>query len=272
MDRFDPIDHLHKVVAWTKDFLKDTEDKPIIIGISGGKDSTITTATLIEAVGRERIRGIMLPNGDQKDIHDAYSVCKYFDIKHDVINISNMYQAMLQSITLNSEGIADSGHFNRVVTTNAPCRCRMVMLYTIANQLHGRVANTCNMSESYVGYDTKFGDQCGDFGIYQDYTATEEIMIGRAMRVPENYLAKTPDDGMCGQSDEERWGFTYAYLDDWLRSGRPIINSTDMKIAYMHKCAEHKLDCVKIPHPEYRPEGSHYLDDVFIGNFTGVEM
>lgn len=247
-----------RCVLWARKYLEGTEGKPIVIGMSGGKDSTITAAALAEAVGPHRVLGVRLPNGKQNDIDVAKEVCDFLEIQSIEVNIFPMYQAMLRSIK-DSAANFNNNPFNSVVTSNAPCRCRTNMLYVIANQLHGRVANTCNLSESFVGYDTKWGDQCGDFNLFQDYTATEVKQMGYALGVSAKYIEKAPDDGMCGLTDEDRWGFTYAYLDAWLRRGGKCENETDRKILQMHLAALHKIMAVNLPHPHYEPDGSHYL-------------
>lgn len=257
MQNFNAVQQRDMIINWAKNNLSDYDEKPIVIGISGGKDSTITAAMLVEIFGKDRIFGVRLPNGNQHDIDIAREVCEYLGIQSVEIDIGNTYQMMLYDIRKKLK----FGNFNQTVLTNAPCRVRTVMLYTIANQYHGRVANTCNLSESFVGYDTKFGDQCGDFGLFQDYTATEEKSIGYSLGLPEKFIEKAPDDGMCGQTDEDRWGFKYMYLDNWIRSGGNIITDTDKKIVEMHKNAMHKIKAITLPHPIYRPEGSHYLTE-----------
>lgn len=258
MKKFNAEEQVKRVIDWAKDFLKDTGDKPIVIGISGGKDSTITAAALCKVVGPDRILGVRLPHGVQKDIDISRMVCANLGIDSIEVNIAGMYNYMLHEITQSDKRFS-TGKYNDVVTSNAPCRCRTVVLYTIANQFHGRVVNTCNLSESFVGYDTKFGDQCGDFNLFQDYTATEVKEIGYVLGVNPNFIEKIPDDGMCGQYDEERWGFTYLYLDSWIRGGGKIETETDAKIVSMHQKALHKIKAVTLPHPKYYPAGSHTL-------------
>lgn len=255
---FNPDYEAARVIKWARAFLDGTNGKPLVIGISGGKDSTITAAALAEAVGPHRVLGVLLPNGNQKDISVARDVCKFLEIQSVELDIHPMYSAMLRMAEQRVPNLKNEP-FNTVVTSNAPCRCRTVMLYLLANQFHGRVVNTCNMSESFVGYDTKWGDQCGDFNLFQDYTASEVKQMGYSLGVRPDFIEKAPDDGMCGQTDEDRWGFTYAYLDAWLRRGGKCENETDKKILTMHLAAMHKLTCVRLPHPIYAPEGSHSL-------------
>lgn len=255
---FNPDKEAAKVIMWARSFLEGTEGKPLVIGISGGKDSTITAAALCEAVGPHRLLGVLLPNGNQRDIEVSRDVCKFLQIQSVELNIGPMYKGMIDMMKARVPNLKKE-QINSVVETNAPCRCRTVMLYSLANQFHGRVVNTCNMSESFVGYDTKWGDQCGDFNLFQDYTASEVKQMGYSLGVRPDFIQKPPDDGMCGQTDEERWGFSYDYLDAWLRRGGKCENETDKKILEMHIAAAHKLFAVQLPHPIYQPEGSHAL-------------
>ena len=259
MSKFNADIEAAKVIRWAQDFLAGTDGKPLVIGISGGKDSTITAAALCEAVGPKRVLGVLLPNGTQKDIDVSRGVCEHLGIQSIEVNIRDMYWGLMTSIQQSSKVDFRRLFDEPIVTTNAPCRCRTVALYTIANYFHGRVVNTCNMSESFVGYDTKFGDQCGDFGLFQEYTVDEVKRMGYSLGVKPEYIEKAPDDGMCGQTDEERFGFSYSYLDAWLRRGGGCENETDKAILTMHLGAIHKIAAVQIPHPEYRPEGSHSL-------------
>lgn len=259
MNKFNADLECAKIIKWAQDYLQGTEGKPLVIGISGGKDSTITAAALCEAVGCNRVLGVLMPNGTQKDIETSRGVCQHLGIQSIEVNVRDMYNGLLGSIIKSSRQDFARITTDPIVTSNAPCRCRTVALYTIANYFHGRVVNTCNMSESFVGYDTKFGDQCGDFGLFQDYTVSEVKQMGYSLGVLSDYIEKAPDDGMCGQTDEDRFGFSYAYLDAWLRRGGGCENETDKKILQMHLGAIHKIASVVIPHPLYLPEGSHPL-------------
>lgn len=255
---FEVIAQTNRVYDWAQDFLQSHIGKPLVIGISGGKDSTIATALLCQVVGKRRVLGVLMPNAVQPDIDVSKKVCKFFGIQSIECDIGPMYRAMLQTVKTSARNFYTE-NFNEVVTTNAPARCRMSMLYTIANQLGGRVVNTCNLSESFVGWDTKFGDQCGDFGLFTDYTVSEVKKIGYELGVPAEFIEKAPDDGMCGKTDEEKFGFSYDYLDAWIRRGGRCENETDKKIITMHLKALHKIPTVSFPHPKYLPDGSHSL-------------
>lgn len=258
---FNPGFEFGAIMSWVKRYLEDSPSAPLVIGISGGKDSAITAAALVEAVGSHRILGVLMPNGYQTDIDVAREVCEFLKISSIEVNINTSMNALFSAIKASSPDRWFSDNFNFVVNTNAPARMRMGALYIIANQIHGRVVNTCNMSESFVGYDTKFGDQCGDFGLFQEYTCSEVKEIGRILGVPDKFVDKAPDDGMCGVSDENRWGFTYDFLDHWIRTGGGCTNDKEAKILMMHIKALHKLEAVRIPHPCYArvPEESHLL-------------
>ena len=256
--KFNAKKELNRIISWGENFLAGTEGKPIIVGISGGKDSTITAAALCEIVGVHRVLGVRLPQDRQYDIATSRAVCEHLGIQSIEINIGPAYRALLLNIKHSADNFLKSP-FNSVVTTNTPARMRMTALYAVANQLHGRVANTCNLSESFVGWDTKWGDQCGDFGLFQDYTATEVKAIGRELGIDNKFIDKAPEDGMCGKTDEEKWGFSYDYLDAWIRRGGGYENETDKRILEMHVAALHKLTAIQLPHPEYSPAGSHSL-------------
>lgn len=244
------------VVDWIRNYM-DTEgsDAPIVIGISGGKDSAAVAAASVAAVGSNRVIGVLLPMGTQKDIQVAEDCCRFLKIRRMTYNIGSLYNDSWNR--LRATGFKDFLKPNDVVRFNHPSRIRMTILYEIANQIGGRVANTCNMSETYVGYDTKWGDQCGDFSPFQNYTASELIQIGIALGMPEKAMKKPPEDGMCGQTDEDRWGFSYEILDSYLRGGE-IDPEIAAKIERMHARAKHKLT-IAIPSCPYFPEGSRSL-------------
>lgn len=270
MKTFDANTEAARLVQWVRDYFANGEDvRRCVIGISGGKDSTITAALFVQALGADHVIGVRLPNCVQDDLDVARDVCDYLGIQSLEVDIWPAYNAVTEDIdiALPNYNLAQV----KAVTTNLPCRLRTLYLYTIANLFHGRVVNTCNMSESYVGWDTKFGDQCGDINIFQDYTASEVKSIGYALNVPERFIEKAPADGMQGQTDEECWGFTYAALDAYLR-GDDIADNIAAMIAERHQSAQHKIQAVYVPHPHYAPEGSRSLhDEVVITETTTIK-
>lgn len=236
-----------RIKKWLLAYLEknSSPDCPIIIGLSGGKDSTITAAMCKEILGAERILGVSMPDAGQTNVA-AKEIVKILGIGLKTVPISKATESLL---------IPDS---NTTVRWNLAPRIRMATLYMFANQLGGRVANTCNMSESYVGYDTRWGDQCGDFSLFQNYTATEVKKFGYFLRVPEKFVEVPPSDGLCGMTDEERWGFTYAELDRYLR-GETVQGKVEDKIKEMHRKAMYKILSIDLPAVPYKPKYSKDL-------------
>ncbi len=216
---------------------------PAVIGISGGKDSTIAAALCVKALGKDRVIGVLMPNGEQKDIDDARRVCNFLNIRYTIVNIKKAYDSLLESIT-------DDGQFDAykpVVTQNIPPRLRMTTLYAVAASVGGRVCNTSNYSEAYVGYCTKWGDNVGDFAVLTPYTVTEVLEIGDALGLPYDLVHKAPADGLSGKTDEDNLGFTYAELDDFIR-GDFVPSKKRIKMVNLHNNAAHKG--VNIPNPQ----------------------
>lgn len=203
---------LDKMMLWIRDyFVENGPNAKAVIGISGGKDSTVCAALLCRALGPENVVTVMMPNGYQHDIDIAYEVVNYLRIPESnryVIDIKPMCDAF-------SESLGDI-YKESAVYSNLPARVRMTTLYAIAAHVHGRVCNTCNKSEDFVGYSTKFGDAAGDFSLLKNYTVREVKIIGEALDIPSKFLEKTPEDGLCGKTDEENLGFSYDDLDDFI--------------------------------------------------------
>ena len=183
-----------------------------IIGVSGGKDSTITAALLCEAVGKDRVIGVLMPNGTQKDISDSYRVCEYLGIRNIEINIQLPYDGITAAISKHVP-VSQQTKFN------LPPRLRMTTLFAVAQSYNGVVINTGNESEYVLGWFTFGSDLCGSYAPILDYTCTEVIEIGKALGLPEDLVCKTPSDGLCGSSDEEKFGFSYADCDLFIRTG-----------------------------------------------------
>ena len=234
------------IIRWIKDWFKD-KSGPAVLGISGGKDSTVCAALLAEALGPDRVIGVMMPNGEQKDISDSEKVIKTLGIKRVLINIGSVYEALAQQFL--ADGFANVKE-KPLFTTNTPARLRMVTLYGVAAMLNGFVCNTCNRSEDYVGYSTKYGDAAGDFTLLNCLTKTEVVELGDYMNLPSDLVHKTPSDGMCGKSDEDNMGFTYDELDDYLLTLRKPKNPEVFeKIQKMHNHPNTKLKLIPMPSP-----------------------
>ena len=204
-----------------------------VIGISGGKDSTVCAGLLVKALGKDRVIGVLMPNGAQADINDSYKVCEVLGINKYVINIDQAYRHILRAIGFNLIDVS------RQTEENLPPRLRMSVLYAVSQSVNGRVCNTCNLSEDWVGYSTRYGDSVGDFSPLSNYTVTEVKEIGHYLGLPSELVDKTPIDGLCGKSDEENLGFTYAELDQYIRNGilpspkiKKIIDDRHVKNAF----------------------------------------
>lgn len=233
----DPKKTKDEIVQWIRNYFRDNgPGRSAVIGISGGKDSTIAAALCVEALGKESVIGVLMPNGIQSDIQDSYKVVESLGINYHVVNIGDTVFALtgqLKSII----------HVSEQTRVNMPARIRMTTLYAIAQSLPngGRVVNTCNRSEDFVGYSTKFGDSAGDFSPLANLMVHEVIQIGHELPIPVELVDKTPSDGLCGKTDEDNLGFTYAQLDDYITHGTCGIMSIDNKIEVMHRQNLHKL-------------------------------
>ena len=200
-------------VAWIRDFFeKNGKDCTAVVGISGGKDSSVAAALCVEALGADRVIGVLMPQGEQHDIDMAYLLVNHLGIKHYVVNIKEAVEALTASLPSELELTAQSRQ-------NLPPRIRMSTLYAVSQSCNGRVCNTCNLSEDWVGYSTRYGDSVGDFSPMSHLTVTEVKQIGHVLGLPAELVEKTPIDGLCGKSDEENLGFTYAELDVYIRTG-----------------------------------------------------
>ena len=238
-----------KVIEWIKQYFKDNgKDCNAIIGISGGCDSSVTAALLVKALGKDRVIGVLMPNGNQYDIDCSYQLVKFLDIKHYVININKPYLELTNEIDTKLK--IDSKSYD-IYRTNTPSRLRMATLYGISGLFNGRVANTCNLSEDYVGYSTKFGDSAGDFSPISNFTKTEVRELGEELGLPKNLVYKVPEDGMSFKSDEEKLGFTYEVLDKYIRTGEIDDLKIKEKIDKMHLANLHKIQLM----PSYKKDG-----------------
>lgn len=202
------------IVAWIQDwFASNGNGCNAIIGISGGKDSSVAAALCVRALGKERVYGVLMPNGEQADIDMSRLLVQYLGIDHCVINIQEGYRGLLGAVK------AELGEVSRDTQINLAPRIRMAALYAVAQSKNGRVVNTCNLSEDWVGYSTRYGDSAGDFSPLSMLCVREVKAIGRELGLPEVLIEKVPIDGLCGQTDEEKLGFTYAALDAYIRDG-----------------------------------------------------
>lgn len=220
---FDAQFHKQRIVTWIREWF-DTNGPGCnaVLGVSGGKDSSVAAALCVEALGADRVIGVMMPNGVQHDIADSVRVCETLGIKYITINIEDAVKAVLSQMDAMyipaRDGYED---FNITPQTmqNLPPRIRMSTLYAVSQSFNGRVVNTCNLSETMIGWETRWGDAVGDFAPLADLTASEVIQVGLLCDLPMDLVIKKPADGLCGKTDEDAFGFTYSVLDTLLRTG-----------------------------------------------------
>ncbi len=235
------------VVNWIgKWFEANGKDCKAVIGLSGGKDSSVVAALCTEALGKDRVLGVMMPNGEQFDIDVSHKLAEHLGIDSVVVNIKDAYDGVVGELKKHFET------FEGQAKVNLPPRLRMAVLYAVSQSVNGRVANTCNLSEDWVGYSTRYGDMAGDFSPLSKFTVQEVKAIGRALNLPDIFVDKVPIDGLCGLTDEDNLGFSYAVLDKYIREGVCEDEEIRKKIDRMHEMNLFKLEMM--PAFEYKPE------------------
>ena len=223
------------IIKWIQDYFKKNGNNCCaVIGISGGKDSSIVAALCAQALGKDRVYGVLMPNGKQHDIDISRELVSHLGIKHFTIDIKDSVEALLASIE--KTGLSA----NKQAVINTPARIRMTTLYAVSAIVNGRVANTCNLSEGWVGYSTKYGDHAGDFSPMSQLTVTEVKEVGRALGLPSMFIDKDPEDGLSGLTDEENLGFPYDVIDMYIRKG--VCENMDIRdeIDRLHMINMHK--------------------------------
>ncbi|MBE7021852.1 MAG: NAD(+) synthase [Ruminococcaceae bacterium] len=231
-------------VEWIRDFFEQNgKDCNAVVGISGGKDSSVVAALCVEALGRDRVIGVLMPCGEQPDIDCAQLLVKHLGIKSYTVNVKDAVEGVLNHLPKELVVATQT-------RTNLPPRIRMATLYAVSQSCNGRVANTCNLSEDWVGYSTRYGDAAGDFSPLSNLTVAEIKQIGRLCGLPEVLVEKTPIDGLCGKTDEDNLGFTYAVLDRYIREGIIEDAETKKRIDALHERNLFKLQLM----PSFKPE------------------
>ena len=231
-------------VQWIRDFFEENgKGCNAVVGISGGKDSSVAAALCVEALGKDRVIGVLMPCGQQHDIDMAQLLVDHLGIRPYIINIKDTVEGLKNSMPKDLE-------LSNQSIVNLPPRIRMSTLYAISQSCNGRVCNTCNLSEDWVGYSTRYGDAAGDFSPMSFLTVAEVKQIGRELGLPDVLVDKVPIDGLCGKTDEENLGFTYAELDRYIREG--IIDDPEKKAIIDRK---HEMNLFKLQFmPCFKPE------------------
>ncbi|WP_026624345.1 NAD(+) synthase [Eggerthia catenaformis] len=235
-----------EIILWIRNYFKENGPEcTAVIGISGGKDSSVAAALMKEALGKERVLGILMPNGIQKDIEDSRSLVRTLDIPYIECNINEAFLGMQHMLESNDK-LKEITHLDTLsddARINLPPRLRMTTLYAVAQMLPhgGRIVNTCNRSEDYVGYSTKYGDAAGDFSPLSDLLVHEVLQLGEILRLPDYLVHKVPSDGLSNQSDEDKLGFTYQTLDHYILTGECEDEQTKKRIDHLHTINLHKL-------------------------------
>jgi len=233
---FDAKKATQLVVNWIRDwFSKNGQNCNAVVGISGGKDSSVVAALCVEALGKDRVIGVLMPCGVQHDIDMAKLLVSHLGIKSYEINIKDTRDAIIKELE-------DKVEISEMTKINLSPRLRMSTLYALSQSVNGRVANTCNLSEDYVGYSTRYGDSVGDFSPLSRFTVQEVKEIGRILGLPDVLVDKVPIDGLCSKTDEDNLGFTYAVLDKYIRTGICEDKEIKEKIDKKHKANLFKLE------------------------------
>ena len=236
------INKINVCIDYIKRFFKESNGEKAVIGISGGKDSTVAAALCVQALGKENVIGVLMPNGEQKDIKDAERVCEYLNIKNYKIDIKDAFFGILSKLTLAG---FNNGAFSKQSLINLAPRLRMATLYTIAQSVNGRVINTTNACERFVGYGTLFGDTVGDLALLKNLTVSEIYEIGDALGLPYDLVHKTPADGLTGKSDEEVLGVSYEDIEKYLKAERKSYLLKDEGYAFYQMKDEMNIDTFK---------------------------
>ncbi len=238
---FDAARVRDQIVEWIREWF-DANGRGCcaVLGISGGKDSSVVAALCARALGPERVVGVLMPNGEQFDIDVSRALVEHLGIRSVVINIHDAFGGMMGQLQ------AALGEVSSQTVQNLPPRLRMAAVYAVSQSVNGRVANTCNLSEDWVGYSTRYGDSVGDFSPLSRLTVQEVKAVGRALGLPDRFVEKVPIDGLCGRTDEDNLGFSYAALDRYIRSGEIDDEAAREKIDRLHRINAFKLELMPV--------------------------
>lgn len=248
---FDPVEARDMIVTGIHKIARQGNFQKVVVGISGGKDSTITAALCSRALGKENVFGVLLPDGNQDDIEDSYWACDALGIQHITINIGDIHKEVLSAFDMGS----------KEADINVPPRIRMTVLRYITQMLGARLAGTGNLSEMTVGYCTKDGDTSCDFSVLGGLTSVEVVQVGLAMdEIPRELVLKTPSDGLSGMSDEEKLGVSYEDIHKYIRGLEGVPPEATKKIQELQKKSVHKRSFPKVA---YHVDSYNWEDEPF---------
>ena len=240
---FDALKVKNQCVAWIRDFFAENgPDCNAVLGISGGKDSSVAAALCVEALGADRVVGVLMPCGEQADIDCSLKLVNHLGIRHYIVNIRDAVEGIKAAVPADLPLSAQS-------ITNLPPRIRMATVYAVSQSVNGRVCNTCNLSEDWVGYSNRYGDSVGDFSPLSRLTVAEVKEIGHLLGLPYDLVEKVPIDGLCGKTDEDNLGFTYAVLDRYIRTGEIDDPAVKERIDRLHRINQFKLELMPVFEP-----------------------
>lgn len=244
----------NSIISTWKNWAIKTNTKKMCLGISGGKDSAVAAALACRVLGKDNVFGVLMPNGEQKDLNDSKAICNYLGIQNITVNIKDSYDSIISQVG----AIDESSLLSSQTMINLPARLRMSTVFAVAQSIGAKVINTCNLSEDSIGWDTLFGDDCGAFGPLKTLTCSEVLELAKYLMLPEFIWRKAPSDGLCGSTDEESFGFSYLTLDTYIRTGYCPDWNVELKINQMYRRNFFKQQIIKIPHPSIpRPSGCY---------------
>lgn len=245
IDGFDASSVAEDIIEWIGTWFEENgKDSKAVIAISGGKDSSVVAALCVEALGRDRVFGVLMPQGEQVDISASYKLVNHLKIEFTEINIGKTFQTLVNELKSELKVCLTNQSL-----TNLPARLRMATVYAVSQSMNGRVANTCNLSEDWVGYSTRYGDSVGDFSPISNLTVEEVKAVGRILGLPKELIEKVPIDGLSGKTDEENLGFSYEVLDRYIRTG--FIEDLEVKKTIDKKRQLNKFKLLSMPAFDY---------------------
>ena len=234
-----------ELIDWIRKMMQATGGSRAVLGISGGKDSSVAAALCKEAVGGENVLGVLMPNGIQADIGYAYEIVKYLRIPNIQVPITSIVELFHQTISTVDTSVIPNLSTQTIL--NLPPRVRMTLLYGLAQSMDScRIINTSNLSEDWIGYATVYGDTAGAFSPLGALTTDEVVQIGRYLEIPEKFIIKPPADGLTGKTDEAYLGFTYDVLNRYIREGEIEDTATKEHIDVMHQRSRFKFEPIPV--------------------------